>query len=154
MRVFKEGIENLEQLELRFMTYKNYRLITLSKSGGGYIYFPVITVLFDEFMNLLAEEPEDLDIIHITWNKNLEILVPQSVFYHWRDKDYYNDKECEVNLTVESDTENKGLYVRLILPNTMFHWVIDFNTMEVYSYDRYCYECNNWKEVCNIKYKI
>lgn len=154
MRVFKEGIENLEQLELRFMTYKNYKIIILSKSGGGYIYFPVITVLFDEFMNYLTEEPEDLDIIHTEWSEKLEIIVPQSVFYHWRSADYYNNKDCEVNLTVESDVENRGLYVRLILPNTTFHWVIDFNTMEIHSYDRYCYECNNWKEVCNTKYKI
>ena len=154
MSVFKEGIENLEQLELRFMTHKNYKIIILSKSGSGHIYFPVITVLFDEFMNYLTEEPEDLDIIHTEWNENLEIIVPQSVFYHWRPADYYDNKDCEVNLTVESDVENKGLYVRLILPNTTFHWVVDFNTMEIYSYDRYCYECNNWKEVCNIKYKI
>ena len=154
MSVFKEGIENLEQLELRFMTHKNYKIIILSKSGGGHIYFPVITVLFDEFMNYLTEEPEDLDIIHTDWNENLEIIVPQSVFYHWRPADYYNNKDCEVNLTVETDVENRGLYVRLILPNTTFHWVVDFNTMEIYSYDRYCYECNNWKEVCNIEYKI
>ena len=154
MSVFKEGIENLEQLELRFMTHKNYKIIILSKSGGGHIYFPVITVLFDEFMNYLTEEPEDLDIIHTDWNENLEIIVPQSVFYHWRPADYYNNKDCEVNLTVETDVENRGLYVRLILPNTTFHWVVDFNTMEIYSYDRYCYECNNWKEVCNIKCKI
>lgn len=150
--IYINGLDNIIQFELRCLTYKEYSMITLSKTtNDGDYYWPIITLVFNDDMDLYSNIPEDLDILNTIWNNKFEYIVSKSAFYEWRNKDYYDNHECFVGLTIATDKKNRGLFIHLTLPNTRYHWVIDFNTMEFNSYDKYCYNENNWETIYDNK---